>query len=467
MAIILHAEPTTFKLLPSLLPEVDIHKSLPNNTGTQVVMRWGVTEGTDTATLVLNRAQAIRNIARMNEFFDVNRISYSSSGTLYYRRYRYYMFDMIIVRILRKEIGQRNVQEVGWSSSKEARDGAILAARALHVLGLDFGLVELGVDSRGHQYILGVEAGPRLTKRLAQAYAEPIRKRLREEELRQTMPIFQKANPAYLEKIVSIGADPEFMLRDGRTGRLIMASRFFPREGLVGCDARFVKGVVSGYPLAELRPEPSYSPLQLVENIRTTMNKALRLAPYSNVQWRAGSMPFAKFPIGGHVHFAGVPLSGQLVRVLDNYLAIPLLLLEEPIAARKRRKKYGYLGDFRHKQHGGFEYRTPASWLVSPEVTKAVMCLAKVLASEYQLLTQDLFLMPSAQEAFMTAKRDYFKPHFASIWSDLSKTSTFRLYAKDIEIIETMVKEERTWNERVDIRRTWELPIPRRKVYSP
>ncbi|KAF0198048.1 MAG: hypothetical protein FD169_111 [Bacillota bacterium] len=467
MAIILHTEPTTFKLLPSLLPEIDVHKSPPIDTGVQVVLRWGVTEGTDTATLVLNRAQAIRNMARMNEFFEINRIPYSSSGTLYYRKYRFYMFDMTLVRILRKEIGQRNVHDVSWSESKEARDGSILAARTLHVLGLDFGLVELGVDTRGRQYIVGVEAGPRLTKRLAQAYAEPIRKRLREAELRQTMPIFQKANPAYLEKIVSIGADPEFMLRDGRTGRLIMASRFFPRDGLVGCDARFVKGAVSGYPLAELRPEPSYSPLQLVENIRITMNKALRLAPYSNVQWRAGSMPFGKFPIGGHVHFVGVPLSGQLIRVLDNYLAVPLLLLEEPSTARRRRKKYGYLGDFRHKEHGGFEYRTPASWLVSPQVTKAVMCLAKVLASEYQLLTQDLFLLPSAQEAFIAANREYFVPHFASIWSELSKTSTFKLYAADLEIIETMVKGQLTWNERADIRRTWELSIPRGRVYRP
>lgn len=467
MAIILHAEPTTFRLLPNLLPEVDVCKNIPNNPGAQVVLRWGVTDGVDVDVLVLNRTQAIKNTARMNEFFEINKIPYSSSGAHYYRRYRYYMFDMTLVRILRKEIGQKNVQEVGWSSSKEARDGAILAARALHILGLDFGLVEVGVDNKGRQFILAVEPGPRLTKRLAQAYAEPIRKRLREAELRQTMPIFQKANPAYLEKIVSIGADPEFMLRDGRTGRLILASRFFPKDGLVGCDARFVRGLVSGYPLAELRPEPSYSPLQLVENIKTTMNKALRLAPYSNVQWRAGSMPFAGFPIGGHVHFGGVPLSGQLIRVLDNYLAVTLLLLEEPSTARRRRKKYGYLGDFRYKEHGGFEYRTPASWLVSPQVTKAVMCLAKVLASEYQFLTQDLFLLPSAQEAFIAANREYFAPHFARIWSDLSKTSTFKLYTAELQIIETMVKEQRTWNERVDIRKTWELPVPRGRVYRP
>lgn len=178
-------------------------------------------------------------------------------------------------------------------------------------------------------------------------------------------------------------------------------------------------------------------------------------------------MPFTRYPIGGHVHFGGVPLSGQLIRVLDNYLAVPLLMLEEPSTARRRRKKYGYLGDFRYKEHGGFEYRTPASWLVSPQVTKAVMCLAKVLASEYQFLTQDLFLHPSAQEAFIAANREYFAPHFARIWSDLSKTSTFKLYAAELQIIETMVKEQRTWNERVDIRRTWELPVPRGRVYRP
>lgn len=467
-AVILHPDPGSFKALPALLPEVQVQKSMATDTLPQVLIRWGVEEGRDQEiSVVLNRVAALKNVPRARAIWEECNIPVGVPGAAYYRRYRYYLFDLLPVRVLRKEIGHKNVTEISINGSKEARDGAALSTRALHALRLDFGLVEVGVDSRGRIRVLSVNPSPRMTTRLAQSFAERIRQRIREAELRQTLPIFQKANPAYLDKIVSIGADPEFMLLDGRTRRIVMASRFFPKDGPVGCDSRYIRGMISGYPLAELRPEPSYSPLQLVENIRTTMKKALRLAPYTNVQWRAGSMPFSSFPIGGHVHFKGVLLSGQLMRALDNYLAAVLTLIEEPHTAKKRRAKYGYLGDFRLKGHGGFEYRTPASWLVSPEVTRATLCLAKVIASEYHVLSRDVFINPEAQYAFMTANREYFAPYFQVLWNELAATTTYKLYAHDLQVLEDMISNRQTWVERVDIRRTWGLPIPKGKVYRP
>lgn len=467
MAIILHTEPSAFRLLPNLMPEVQVHKTVPANTPLQPVLRWGSVDGRDTDGLVINRLEALQNISRAAEFWRVNQLPVGSASNSYYRRYRYYMFELLPIRVLRREIGHSSVTEISVNSSKEARDAANLAARTLHTVGLDFGMVEIGVDNKGRQVIIGVNIAPRLTRVLAQAYAEPIRKRLREADLRQTIPLFQRANPSYLERVVSIGADPEFMLQDARTRRMVMASRFFPKSGPVGCDARFVRGTVTGHPLGELRPEPSYSPIELTDNIRNTMNRALRQAPYTNVHWLAGSMPFSRFPIGGHIHFGGVPLSGQLLRALDNYLAVPLMLIEDPATARRRRKKYGYLGDFRVKNHGGFEYRTPASWLVSPRVATAALCLAKVIASEYHVLKRDIFLNPDAQEAFLAINRDFFLPHFAVVWAELRQTPTFGLYASHLEIIETMVQERETWRERVDIRKAWDLNIPRGRVYRP
>jgi hypothetical protein len=195
------------------------------------------------------------------------------------------------------------------------------------------------------------------------------------------------------------------------------------------------------------------------------MRKALRLAPFSNIEWRAGSMPFDQFPVGGHIHFKGVLLSGQLLRALDNYLAVPLLLIEEPTSARRRREKYGFLGDFRLKPHGGFEYRTPASWLVSPEVSRAALCLAKVIASEYHVLARDVFLRAEAQQAFVTANREYFMPHFAALWSDLAATPTFGLYEQGMKVLEEMIQKQETWVEKIDIRKTWGLQIPRARIY--
>lgn len=466
--VILHPDPSACRALEIELPGLAARHALLKHDLPQVLIRWGSEQDSDLdaqVSVVLNKAGALQNVPQAHDVWAKGSVPVGYARSMWYRRYRYYLFDLQPVRVLRREIGQGTTLEVSAQGSKEARDGAALATRALHALRLDFGAVEAGVDSKGSLKVLGVDPAPKVTERLAKAYAEQIRQRIREAELRQTLPIFQKANPHYLDKVVSVGADPEFMLRDCRTRRLVMASRFFPREGTVGCDARFVRGAVSGYPLAEIRPAPSYSPLQLVENIRMVMRKALRLAPYANIEWRAGSMPFEQFPVGGHIHFKGVQLSGQLLRALDNYLAVPLLLIEEPTSARRRREKYGYLGDFRLKPHGGFEYRTPASWLVSPEVSRAALCLAKVIASEYHVLTRDVFLRPEAQQAFARADRGYFLPHFTALWSDLAVTETFGLYEHGLKVLEKMILSHETWVEKVDIRKTWGLQIPRARIY--
>jgi len=468
VAVILHHDPSACRALESELPALTTQPALEQYDLPQVLIRWGSEKDSELdpkVSVVLNKAAALRNVPQAREMWAKGSVPVATAKSMWYRRYRYSLFDLQVVRVLRREIGQNAAFEISSQGSKEARDGSVLATRALHTLRLDFGVVDIGVDSRGHLKVLGIDPAPRVTTRLAEAYAEHIRQRIREAELRQTLPIFQKANPHYLDKVVSVGADPEFMLRDCRTRRLVMASRFFPREGAVGCDARFVRGSVSGYPLAEIRPAPSYSPLQVVDNIRMVMRKALRLAPYANVEWRAGSMPFDQFPVGGHIHFKGVLLSGQLLRALDNYLAVPLLLIEEPTSARRRREKYGYLGDFRLKPHGGFEYRTPASWLVSPEVTRAALCLAKVIASEYHVLTRDVFLRPDAQHAFVNANREYFIPHFAALWSDLAATPTFGLYEHGMKVLEEMILNHQTWVEKIDIRKTWGLQIPRARIY--
>ena len=61
---------------------------------------------------------------------------------------------------------------------------------------------------------------------------------------------------------VILGADPEFILRRRRSGRIVAANRYFPYRGSVGHDrlyARFLRG----RPLAELRPAPASEPEEL------------------------------------------------------------------------------------------------------------------------------------------------------------------------------------------------------------
>lgn len=462
--VILHPDPSRLAYLRQLLPEVDVQKSLVPSIVPKLVIRWGVSDVADpTGAVVINRAQSMALVSRATEVWRQSMLRLATGTS--FRRYRIYLFDLLPVLVYRQEIGSRTIVEVNPEGSKEIRDAIALAVRALHVLGLDFAVVEIHRSSQGRLGVRTVDVAPKMTKRLANALVSHVRQRLREVDLRQTMVVFQKANPAYLDKVVSIGADPEFMLRDSTTMTMIMASKFFPREGSVGCDSLFIRGRESGYPLAELRPAPSYSPLQLLTNIRIAMELALRLAPFHNVEWCAGSLPFGKFPIGGHIHFAGVVMSGQLLRALDTYLSVPLLMIENIRTAIVRRAKFGYLGDYRLKEHGGFEYRTPASWLVAPDIALATLCLAKVVVSEYHLLKRDVFSQAEARTAFSAGDRKYFTGVFSHLWQDLKATSTYRLYESELQNLEDKISVGWTWSERADIRRAWGLRVPRTRFF--
>src|SRR5690606_31866806 len=103
---------------------------------------------------------------------------------------------------------------------------------------------------------------------------------------------------------------------------------------------------------------------------------------------------------------------------LDNYLALPVLFLENPKSSRLRRPRYGFLGDWRSQPHGGFEYRTPGSWLISPQYAQAVLCLAKVVATDYPLLRRNVFLSLANQRAFYQADKPALRPCFLQIRSE-------------------------------------------------
>ncbi|MCZ4142661.1 hypothetical protein BZG17_33240, partial [Escherichia coli] len=126
---------------------------------------------------------------------------------------------------------------------------------------------------------------------------------------------------------------------------------------------------------------------ELIAHLLRAFGSASRSITDHTLIWQAGSMPQRGLPLGGHVHFSGITLNGELLRTLDNYLALPLAMLQDP-RGDARRPRYGALGDFRLKSHGGFEYRTLPSFLVSPLVAKGVVGLAGLIASNYRRLRQ-------------------------------------------------------------------------------
>lgn len=141
-------------------------------------------------------------------------------------------------------------------------------------------------------------------------------------------------------------------------------------------------------------------------------------------------MPQPGFPLGGHLHFSGVSLNGALLRALDNYLALPLALLEDKRATR-RRPHYGNLGDFRRQSYGGFEYRTLPSFLISPQLAKGVIGMAFLIASQYPRLQRRPLVRRRLTEPFMKEINLSLK----SIWNLLFWTWFHWKYTRNMKLM--------------------------------
>ncbi|BCJ85734.1 putative amidoligase domain-containing protein [Effusibacillus dendaii] len=423
------------------------------------VIRWGSTYGNDMdADVVLNPRSAIfatrskQEMISILQQYGVRCLEPGKEKSISFTRYyRVPVFNMRALALFRAEgktvwldrrISQINekFKEVSMETDRYATRVTRMAIRAIHTLGLDFGIVSVGVSEKGLTYVIDLSPTPVLRDRLLTLYSRAIQRWMEEEE----------SDPV---SSFTMGADLEFMLKN-REGKMVLASKFLPRQGSVGCDALSIRRDGTRFPLAEIRPEPDSSPLHLVKNIEETLLEARQLLP-RRLLWLAGSMPFRNYGIGGHIHFSNLPLSSRLVKALDNYLALPIAMIENPQTSAKRRPKYGFLGDIRLKSYGGWEYRTLSSWLVSPTVTTAVLCLAHLAATHYKELNRRPLLSFALQDAFYRGNQQTLRPYFDEIWRDIQSTSTYEMYKDQLEIIPTLVHSEKIWDESTDIRATW------------
>ncbi|WP_051331220.1 putative amidoligase domain-containing protein [Aneurinibacillus terranovensis] len=328
---------------------------------------------------------------------------------------------------------------------REIRHILQYAVRSIYILGLDFGAVYFGVDIDGRIRVLDVRSAFPLTEKLAAQFASCVKL--------FAAGYFTKQNGEMM-----LGADPEFMLRTPG-GKLVVASRYFPKKGVVGCDRVWLRGDLSHkhLPLAELRPEPAQEPKELLRNLYYAMLLGNRKVNEPNIEWVAGGLPFSGYPTGGHIHFSGVEVNSQLLRALDTYLALPVFMIEGP-GSRQRRPRYGFPGDFRKKSHGGFEYRTLASWLASPVATRGVFALSRLIAHSYRRLTRHLFLNPEVQRAYFTGNKGAMACYVPAIWGELESLEQYAAYADYLDPFKKMVFAREEWDEDSDIRRVWKLP---------
>ncbi|WP_438445742.1 putative amidoligase domain-containing protein [Gorillibacterium sp. sgz5001074] len=255
---------------------------------------------------------------------------------------------------------------------------------------------------------------------------------------------------------VLLGADPEFVLRRP-DGHFVSASRYLEKEGAVGCDAVVLSRSKVIHPLAELRPKPCASPPELVRELYRTMRQAAALIGDDSLAWLAGSMPAKGLPIGGHVHVSGVWLNERLLRALDNYVALPLVLAEGQAAGR-RRPRYGFLGDCRRKRHGGFEYRSLPSWLSTPQLALAVFALVRAVALHYRELPARPLDAADVQRAYYSSDKAELLPVVRSLWPDLERLPAYREYRGPLDALRDRLFRLEGWDEQADFRIPWKIP---------
>lgn len=373
-------------------------------------------------------------------------------GEIINKTYDVLVYEMSIISIKQKIYG-KTTSQTKYIEEENCKKIAELAMRAIYLLGLDYGMVNIAVTGGKKTRILAVDSSPLIREKDAKS-------------LLQKLSRIIKNTDDIATREVKMGADPEFMMSNARNNRMTPASQYFPKDGMVGCDNIRVPSRQQR-PVAELRPKPDCSPLQLFSNIKQALQAASKLAPYRNIKWIAGSQPFGGYSIGGHIHFSNLELNNHIMRALDNYIGLPLFLIENQATAVKRRKKYGFLADFRVKDYGGFEYRTPGSWLVSPEITIAVLCLGKIVASNYLKLTRNYFISLEAQKAFYEGDQEFLKPMFIDVWADIIKLSMYESFKDELQIIYDMIQLNIIWDEKTDIRKAWGIKNNNRSAAAP
>lgn len=325
------------------------------------------------------------------------------------------------------------------------------AIRAVYALGLDYAVVTVRQGDAGQPWIEAVDPSPSIAAGpFAAPFADAVNRMWeRLEQERKT-----GVRPA---STLLLGMDPEFVLRrPGPGGKIVSASRYFAKRGRVGCDSVRV-GDRLIYPLAELRPSPAAEPEELFRNLYAAMRLAASRIDDASLEWLAGGMPAPGLPLGGHIHVSGVSLNADLMRAMDNYMALPLVLLEDS-TTRRRRPRYGALGDFRRQFHGGFEYRTLPSWIVSPKIAMGVIALAKVVCEHYPELRGRPLARPEMQEAYYAGDKTAIRPAAESLWKDLERTASYARYRAALDRLKRAVLRMEAWNEQSDVRASWKLP---------
>jgi len=258
-----------------------------------------------------------------------------------------------------------------------------------------------------------------------------------------------KTNLRKATKDFMLGTDPELLLSHGG-----QPAKFFGQaHGKFGLDGNGRT--------CELRVDPSANPLELVSQIHTLFKDYAKKYPVSlKFNWDAGSFVHG-FPIGGHVHFGVSKFNldhATASEVISNYCGALSLCIEDTKEAKSRRqiKEYGGYHDFRPQAHG-FEHRSFSSWLTSPAVASAVLCLCKTVM--FEMLNNKAFSPTQYFDAntFHKVEKQDIKKKFPYVWKEITEMQLYPRYKKHIDVIHFLITKDLSWYPKNSLKEVWGL----------
>jgi hypothetical protein len=156
-------------------------------------------------------------------------------------------------------------------------------------------------------------------------------------------------------------------------------------------------------------------------------------------------------PLGGHIHISGVAVDRLFLAALDQFIATPLN--EVSNADFRSSRGYGRLSAIEQgKSHGGWEYRSPPSWISTPDVARGVIAIAWVLAQAQK--HGRIALFQTFDDFYSNARKGNAKAikKFTTVLADLKQR---RVKLEDIEVL-------KAWGKRHLMK-----PIKKRVRYTP
>jgi len=250
-------------------------------------------------------------------------------------------------------------------------------------------------------------------------------------------------------KEFTMGADPEFLCENPANGDVI-------RAGSVGCSTADDFGADGNGIIFEVRPKPAVNPLTVIHNIRELfLKKTFENPKFLDYKWVSGSESH-NYVMGGHIHFGVKDINFEVAsRTLSQYVGAVSLLIEDRGQGLKRRENgYGGFSEYRSQNHG-FEYRTISSWLTSPYVASAILCLAKVVMSE--MVNNKNFVPKNRVSAidFKEMRTEKIRQNFDDIWKEITSMTLYPAYQPYIDVLYMMIANKCTWFPKTTMKESW------------